>query len=974
MKQRKWIISIPLAAAVVAFAITALRPPLPQDDSEITSSDRPVAPHVEPSDTPAAEMPEAALRPSSPAGETGDAVSPGLPELRLEDHGFVEARLLDSREETLDGDTIRRQSLVEVDFKYPYVMLEEVYHRDQSGILRPVRRVAQVADHIIIKLKSGSTVAELERINAKYNANIRRKMLAPNTYIVELSGHDLDAVQRAVEGFERETQSIAYAEPDYIVHVTQTFPDDTDFPQLYGLHNTGQTNGTVDADIDAPEAWNRTVGSRDILVGVIDTGIDDTHPDLIANLWQNPGETGPDGFGSDKSTNGIDDDANGFIDDYRGWDFANDDNNPFDGHFHGTHVSGTIGGAGNNTMGVAGVNWIASIVGIKFLDDGGSGATSDGIDSIYYATLIKVRLTSNSWGGGGFSQAMLDAIGDAHANGILFIAAAGNANVNNDTSPHYPSSYTNANLISVAATDRNDARASFSNYGAIGVDLGAPGVDTLSTMPGGAYATKSGTSMATPHVSGAAALLWSFSPNVDHMAIRDAIFSGVDLIPSMAGKTVTGGRLNVNNSLSFLGLSVVDSMPGKGEVLFTLPTNFTIEFSHDLTPASIDASDLEVNGLSADAFVLVASNAVDFQFNTTPVSTQGVQSMFMSTGSVTRLFDGSELKPWLASFRYDATAIQVTLATPADASTVETPLLNLQFDFNEPFDPASVGLDNLVVSEGMVVTAQIVDADSVAYAFAGVATEGTWTVDLLPGALTDNYGNPVLAYSGSYDLDIGVVEFAGGFIPKEPFGSLIYDPPITAAVTPSTDHDQFTIDLDAGQRLSLVVQPLDGLQPSVEFRDPLSVVLDNATGAVAGEAAIVQSAPIATNGSYTIDVFGANSTTGSYTLQVILNADVEDEQYEGSPNDTLATAQNLDGAFVALQGNADRAAVLGELPPSEGVTVFADSFESGVLGPEWATYSSSTQGTYPGKQSVRSRRRREGFANGCVCFYGQHLE
>jgi alpha-tubulin suppressor-like RCC1 family protein/subtilisin family serine protease len=373
-------------------------------------------------------------------------------------------------------------------------------------------------------------------------------------------------------GTDSKTLSLTAAETGGDVLI----PDDPLFGQLWGLHNVGQSNGVVDADIDAPEAWAIHTGSSNVLVGVIDTGIDYTHPDLAPNYWVNPGETGLDALGRDKRTNGVDDDGNGYVDDWRGWNFINETNDPKDDHFHGTHVAGTIGAVGNNTVGVAGVCWKVSFVALKFLGSGGSGYISDAVEATAYATRIKCALTSNSWGGGGYSQAMVDAIQEAHTNGILFVAAAGNNGADADQSPMYPAAYDNPNIISVAATTRTDEKASFSNYGAKTVDLGAPGHEILSTYP--TYMTDamrsrgdptnynaiSGTSMATPHVSGACALLKSFDPTISHMEIKTYLMRSVDPIPALQGKTVSNGRLNIYRALKWRQegrpLLVVDSV------------------------------------------------------------------------------------------------------------------------------------------------------------------------------------------------------------------------------------------------------------------------------------------------------------------------------------------------------------------------------------------------------------------------------
>ncbi|MBT6053884.1 MAG: S8 family serine peptidase [Planctomycetaceae bacterium] len=354
-------------------------------------------------------------------------------------------------------------------------------------------------------------------------------------------------------------------EPDLPISVSSSSTlltsNDPRYGDLYGLHNTGQSGGTTDADIDAPEAWQVSTGSRDLIVGVIDTGIDYTHPDLAANMWVNPGEI---------AGNGIDDDANGFVDDVHGYDFANDDGDPFDDNGHGTHCAGTIGGVGNNGVGVVGVNWEVSLMGLKFLDANGSGSTSDAIQAVNYATMMKnqygqnVRVTSNSWGGGGSSSAMRQAIESGAEAEIVFIAAAGNDGMNNDTNPQYPASYTSDAVISVAATDRNDALANFSNYGATGVDIAAPGVGIVSTTPGNSYASFSGTSMATPHVAGAVALALAVDPTLTVSQLRSGLLGTVDAVAGLVGKTVTGGRLNVGRLVESLSSEPTVPLPPSG--------------------------------------------------------------------------------------------------------------------------------------------------------------------------------------------------------------------------------------------------------------------------------------------------------------------------------------------------------------------------------------------------------------------------
>ncbi|UNC93474.1 S8 family serine peptidase [Candidatus Contubernalis alkaliaceticus] len=281
-------------------------------------------------------------------------------------------------------------------------------------------------------------------------------------------------VEDAVNKYNK-NPDILYAEPNYLLytHGEQVFPNDPFFDQLWGLHNTGQsirgTLGTADADIDAPEAWEIITGSEEVIIAVIDTGVDYNHPDLINNIWRNPNEV----------LDGTDTDGNGYVDDIVGWDFYSNDNDPMDEHSHGTHVSGTIAAEGNNELGITGVMWNAKIMPLRFLSPTGSGTTENAVEAILYANANGAHIINNSWGGGEFSQALKDAI---CASTAVVVCSAGNDVSNNDIIFNYPTSYNCPNIISVAATDNQDGLASFSNYGSNTVHVGAPGVRTFSTV------------------------------------------------------------------------------------------------------------------------------------------------------------------------------------------------------------------------------------------------------------------------------------------------------------------------------------------------------------------------------------------------------------------------------------------------------------------------------------------------------------
>src|ERR1041384_3299126 len=363
-------------------------------------------------------------------------------------------------------------------------------------------------DTVLVKPKKGVALPQLEREHKKLGAKAARTFKGiGNLQIVKLPKGLM--VEKALEHYKK-SGKVEYAEPDYELHAIDcnppsSPPNDPNFLSgtLWAMHNYGQNGGVCNADIDAPEAWQVATSADPIIVAVIDTGIRYTHEDLAANMWTNRCVSCP--------VNGFE-----YSNDVYGINAINDTGDPWDDHFHGTHCAGTIGGIGNNNKGVVGVAWNVRLMALKFLNSGGSGFTSDAIKCVDYARIKGAKVMSNSWGGGGPSQGLLDAILAARDAGMIFVAAAGNNKRDIDASPFYPASYSldADNVVTVAAIDRTDARASFSNWGTNSVHLGSPGVDIYSSYNSSdsAYAYLSGTSMATPHVAGVCGMLYAQYP------------------------------------------------------------------------------------------------------------------------------------------------------------------------------------------------------------------------------------------------------------------------------------------------------------------------------------------------------------------------------------------------------------------------------------------------------------------------------
>ena len=641
---------------------------------------------------------------------------------------------------------------------------------------------------------------------------------------------------------------VEYAELNQIYYPS-VIPNDPQYSQLWGMPK-----------ISAEQGWEMEMGSKDVVVGVIDTGFDYTHPDLAANIWTNPNEI---------AGNGVDDDGNGYIDDIHGISAINDNGDPQDTHYHGTHVAGTIGATGNNGEGVVGVNWNTSMVGCSFLS-GQGGTTADAIQCIDYMVDLKnrgvnIRVLNNSWGGGSFSQSLKDAIIAADNADMLFVAAAGNDARDNDTTDAFPANYDVPNVMSIASTNSNDELSSFSQWGATTVDMGAPGSSVYSTVPGG-YDTLSGTSMATPHVAGAAALVLASDLTLTTAEIKNILMTSGDALSSLDGLTVSGKRLNVETALTMAGAG------GPGYYLLTTPSSRTVNQG---APTDYTINMNAVGGYTGTATFTANAPGLnaDISFSNSSVDTDGSTVMTVQTSANTALGE--------YTITVNATDGNITESTDLELLVYPEGTYTGVFENNTPVaipDNNSQGVDSVInVPMNLTITDLTVNVDiSHTYISDLIVTltspEGkTVTLHNREGGSSDNI---VASYNlEDYDLD-------------EAFGDWVLNVSDNVGVDTGTLNN-WSMEITGGSA------PGTNLPPTITVASPMedSLHLPGDTINFSAEAIDSEDGNISQNLTWTSSIDGVIGTGGDFT---------RNDLSEGSHEITLESTDS-DGAQSTKQ-------------------------------------------------------------------------
>jgi len=728
------------------------------------------------------------------------------------------------------------------------------------------------------------------------------------------------SVEGALAVFQSDTR-VATAEANYRL-MLEGIPNDPQFSSMYGLNNSGQTGGTIDADIDAPEAWNINTGTKRTIVAVIDTGVDYNHQDLAANMWRNTGEI---------SGDGVDNDGNGYVDDIYGYDFANNDADPMDDNGHGTHVSGTIGAVGNNGIGTTGVNWNTRIMALKFLAADGSGSTAGAISALNYAVRMGANLSNNSWGGGGSSSLLSQAISNAKNAGHIFVAAAGNSGLNNDATANYPSNYDFDNVVAVAATDNKDVLASFSNYGATTVDIAAPGVGILSTLPGNTYGTLSGTSMATPHVSGAISLIWDQNPTFTYQQVIAKLYSSVDKIAGLNGKVATGGRLNIGNALNGSTTNPPPADLNGAKILSSEAiglnsgaiTGFKVKFSEAIQVSTLTAANIKVTSpfgslLTVSGITAVTgSNNTEFTFNIASSSVAGTYTIqvgpnILDLAGNKMNQDGDTINGELTQDVYSAS---YNLTSNSTFNFYNTTVTNIR-DFTRTVSYISITQDIKISDLNVVVdVTHTYDSDLIISlkSPAGVVS----TLSYRRGGSGDNFLSTIFDDEATRTISSAVAPFQGSFKPDTTLS--VFDGTNAKGTWTLTVEDKATgdigklnkwaISLSGSTNLTATtnVRRFDGESPVTE--DPAAPTSAPSQGLDCPHSGIETPAP-----SANLQAPANNLTTGSVANYLAASpftnnsnssnaTESESSRNEGSNQDYTSDSANLSDYFFAANSS-----------------------------------------------------------------------
>ncbi len=771
----------------------------------------------------------------------GESLEIGLVERRERDYGATQRTLTEDL--TMHGRARRIGILAFLTAGVVALALAGAGGRTPAAQAAKAKQKDSVPGELLVGFQPGVTAAEQQSALKKAGASEKKKFNRIHGSLAAVSPQDED---KALQQLQHDPR-VRYAEPNFVFH-TDTTPNDPFYSNLWGLDNTGQVvsgqPGTPHADINAPQAWNKTTGSSAVKVAVIDSGIDASHPDLSANMWINQGENCA-GCRND----GIDNDHNGYVDDWRGWNFVSNNNNPMDDNGHGTHVAGTIGAVGNNGIGVAGVNWHVSLMPLKFIGANGSGTAADAVSAILYAAQQGADVLNNSWGGDQYSQALADAISAADSHGSLFVAAAGNSTSNNDTAPTYPASYDLPNVVAVAATDNTDDLAWFSNYGRQSVALAAPGQDIYSTWPGGGYQYLSGTSMAAPHVSGVAALAKAEFPSATGVGLKALLVDSVDQLPGLSSLTASGGRLDA--------AAAVGCVNAPKLWLDSPHSGFDVESGTPMTVRAI------ATACGSSAGVTVSADA-----NGTPISLSP-----RGDGLYTGTYTPSAGGPLTISVTASAGGTSETRSATGVVSTV--------YPISPNGPPVTVTTSAAGQKARLRFTGQAGERVSVKLSSVSIAmsyvsilspdgtTLGARTFVGTSGGLLDTRTLPA---NGNYTILVDPQGTSTGSmtvtlydVPPDAGGPIAFGSPATANVTTPGQNAAFTFTGQANQRVSIKLAGVTIPMSYVSIVKPDGTLLGTNTF-VGTSGAFVDTRTLPVGGGYTILVDPQGAGTGSITV------------------------------------------------------------------------------------------------------------